>query len=695
MAQPHDINRLLVEHGEFLRRLARQLVGTPGADDAVQDTWLAALRQPPHRINKPRQWLSTVLRHSIRSGLRAQGRRRRREEIQARLRHAPEPSLELERTEIVERVARAVRGLSRVNREVIALRFYEGLPPREIARRMGIPVETAKSRQQRALRELRLELEREGGDDWRVGIATCLGIGTSAQKGTLAMASAGFSVRLSVVIAALLLVAGVSIAVLYGEALESEDEGVHSGAAYHAPLTDIEQGTRPELAASGKGRLAPDHDRVSVRPSPAREALPSPHLVARAPAVLVGRVIDGDEQEPIPEALVVLRVPAEDMQCARLNPDATRARAWTDPRGEFRIEVDLEHGASSASIDATAAGYGSLYGPYNCGGAAESRVSLKPGRETHVTIRLRPHLYVAGTVVDDLGDPVPGVTVTASDTDDDSTAYIAFAKTDQQGRFEVFDFESEGRRRANLTFEHREYLETAVPDCRKLAVEERASLRIVMHRGLRVEGTVWDAHGSPAPGVLIEVLSSASQRLTAGRADKGGNFVIEGVPRGLVRYRAIDIERQQKASMEAELHADSSGLDIEMKQLELPPAKSHTLLDLGFVTISPALRSAYELTDRSGVMVQKGSSASGFMRLGGLRSGDCMLSVGGQDISTVEEAVGAILKSLKDGQDSVNEVRVVYLFRRESGAGSMTTSMILSDQHVRELRAWLAAEREK
>lgn len=56
---PVDTSELLA-HATWLRRLARSLV-REGADDLVQDTWVAALRRPPDGERSVRPWLRTVL----------------------------------------------------------------------------------------------------------------------------------------------------------------------------------------------------------------------------------------------------------------------------------------------------------------------------------------------------------------------------------------------------------------------------------------------------------------------------------------------------------------------------------------------------------------------------------------------------------------------------------------------------------
>ena len=49
-------------------------------------------------------------------------------------------------------------------RSTVALRFFEDLPPRKVAARMGVPVNTVRSRLRRALASMRLELDREFSD---------------------------------------------------------------------------------------------------------------------------------------------------------------------------------------------------------------------------------------------------------------------------------------------------------------------------------------------------------------------------------------------------------------------------------------------------------------------------------------------------------------------------------------------------
>ncbi|MCK6461952.1 MAG: RNA polymerase sigma factor, partial [Planctomycetes bacterium] len=153
----------LLEDQAWLRGLARSLVRDPSlADDLVQEGWLRALTNPPAR--HVRSWWRAVLtRRAI--DLRREAARRQAREERAPAPEAPSDDL-LERVELQEAVAHAVRGLPEPYRGAILLRHFEGLPPRTIAKRLGIPVETVRTHLKRAHGMLRDRLDRERRD-WK------------------------------------------------------------------------------------------------------------------------------------------------------------------------------------------------------------------------------------------------------------------------------------------------------------------------------------------------------------------------------------------------------------------------------------------------------------------------------------------------------------------------------------------------
>jgi RNA polymerase sigma-70 factor (ECF subfamily) len=155
----------LAAHAGFVRRLALDIVrDEQTADDVVQETFLAALRSPPRDGSRPRAWLARVAKNIAISFRRRDTRRTRRETLAPR--RAPEPSAAelVSRLEIQRRVVDAVLALEEPFRYAVLLRYFEGLPLREVARRTATPAETVRVRLRRARERLRRTLDdREGG----------------------------------------------------------------------------------------------------------------------------------------------------------------------------------------------------------------------------------------------------------------------------------------------------------------------------------------------------------------------------------------------------------------------------------------------------------------------------------------------------------------------------------------------------
>lgn len=163
----------LLGHAGWVRGLARSLVQDDAtADDLVQDVWTQALHTPPDDRGSARPWLATVLRNLARDRGRTGGRRRRREERVARSEAVADTATVVARAETHRRLVEAVMALPEPYRETVLLRYFEGLPPRTVAERMDVPVETVRTRTRRALERLRTRLDTgEGGRDaWRAAL---------------------------------------------------------------------------------------------------------------------------------------------------------------------------------------------------------------------------------------------------------------------------------------------------------------------------------------------------------------------------------------------------------------------------------------------------------------------------------------------------------------------------------------------
>ena len=144
-----------------LRRLATALTAQPAAaDDLVQDTWVAALQQPPKDDRPVGPWLRTVLRRRRVSALRARGRRDHYErlaaEADATASDAPD------RLQLMRELLDHVQALPPTDRELVVLRYLDGLSAAECAVRLGRPASTIRTQTQRALQRLRRRLDDDG-----------------------------------------------------------------------------------------------------------------------------------------------------------------------------------------------------------------------------------------------------------------------------------------------------------------------------------------------------------------------------------------------------------------------------------------------------------------------------------------------------------------------------------------------------
>lgn len=163
-----EFSRLVDLHLDSGFRLASVVLGDPvEAEDATHDAAVLAWRgfgtlRDPKRFE---QWFCRIVLNVCRDRLR---QRRRRpieslpdeEDGRAELR-APDQAAGILTRDALDR---AFVRLEPDQQIVVALRFYSDLTVDEMARRLGIPAGTVKSRLHHALRRLRAEMDRQG---WR------------------------------------------------------------------------------------------------------------------------------------------------------------------------------------------------------------------------------------------------------------------------------------------------------------------------------------------------------------------------------------------------------------------------------------------------------------------------------------------------------------------------------------------------
>lgn len=162
-ADAEALRALADAHSAAVWRYVVHLTGNhTGADDVVQETLLRAWRSPAILAQPPettRAWMFTVARHLVIDEVRSARKRHELTTDELPERAARDRTDALFETLLVEE-ALATIGLD--HRAVIVHSYYGGRSVAEVARELGIPEGTVKSRLHYGLRALRLALQEKG-----------------------------------------------------------------------------------------------------------------------------------------------------------------------------------------------------------------------------------------------------------------------------------------------------------------------------------------------------------------------------------------------------------------------------------------------------------------------------------------------------------------------------------------------------
>ena len=517
-------------HSGYVRRLARELVFDEHlAADVEQEVWRAALEHEPRDPRAPRAWLRALVRNFAIKAWRGAGRRSAREEHVARGR-APvaTPAEVLEHEEARRRVVQALLALEEPCRDVLIARFFREEEPGAIAKRLGVPVETVRTRQKRGLERLRARLRREGGGDAAWGLALVH---------ALQLEPSGHGPWLRLVLRRL--VEGGLIMETSHKAALAGAATLVLGAAYFV--------TRPagELPQAPATVARPDADATLVALNAAEPNVAVPAVTAsRRASKEAGQVAPQESEQPATGgalSLLVLwsdRTPATGVgvRVACLGSDELTQHpleARTDGDGRIAL-TDLPPG--NVAIEPDRGGYAS--------GAVAA------GAETALEVVIPRGFDVEGRVVDAEGSPVGGAEVLLWRPFRPAFALDPVARSAADGRFRVRSIDP--TRSASLTARADGYAparrhELVAAEAGTLAVE-----LVLPGPGARLAGKVVDEQGNGIADALVlcgpedawapvtERDGSTSQpavgRLV--RTDAAGRFAAAGLPRGPLEARA-------------------------------------------------------------------------------------------------------------------------------------------------------------
>lgn len=509
---------------EAVRRLARRLVdGWHDAEDVVQDTCAEAIAHPAPSGVALRVWMRGIVRNIAARRHRSTSRRVARE-VEYRSRQpttTPSTDSVVVRAAEHRRVVDAVLALDEPYRETLLLRYFENLAPRHAAERLGVPVETVRTRTTRALERLRRELVAQRGGDRRASWAALAAlVQDGSSRSTVPGVAAAGALVMSGKFAGTLAVLAVAVILWFASRGGSEP-----------PRPKREPETTPVAA------------RVSL--PVAKESTPSgtPAIVKRAEneqqrtALLSGEVVDADGN-PIDGAEVYVFT-EDTLRTSETTPDTVTVD------GAFELPPFDEPGAV-LRLAAMAEGYGVGYERVRVPLEGESQVEP-------IRLRLDRLPTIELKILDgDTGEALEGVEVAVRDYVSDVDRIVT-TRSDADGIARVPDFAARSSNEALISLRLDGYRPIRRFEYRKpgtVTWEYRDTVYLFRGDGLTVR--VVDRSGAPVAGVTVEAFGGASSRflleadlrpfivdrkpLGGGTTDERGEVRLESVVLGESMY---------------------------------------------------------------------------------------------------------------------------------------------------------------
>ncbi len=448
---------LLLEHSEFLAALSARLVSSGAdAEDLLQETWLSALRHPPADAGAVRAWLAKVVRNHARQQHRSRRRRAAREQWVARDEGLPSTDDIVARENARRAVVDSLSELAEPYRSTLLLRFYEDLPPRDVAARLGVPVETVRTRLKRGLALLRENLDRRNGGDRSAWTSALLPLAL----GELPLPSASTSASLTPLTLPFGLLTLLVAALLWGTRDWRSDE-----VAPAAPAPQVAQ-TQAAGDVSGAATLRSAGERGQVR---------------RAYAVRL--VFDDDDG------------PAAGLEASLVRQnDSEPPQAWiSDGEGSAPAELLLAPGDSIRVL------------PSRVSRALELTLDELSLQGEFVELRIARASSARGRVVDGASRPVAGALVwaaapTAALLENGAPSEpLTSAISDASGEFELLELPF------SFYVHAQDGERTLLRGAHVQSREHRAhpDLELRLEQGWLASGRVVDAGGAPLAGVRI------------------------------------------------------------------------------------------------------------------------------------------------------------------------------------------------
>ncbi len=485
-SDPDPVLQALLREERYVRGLAREIAGESAGEDVAQQAWVQALRHGGRDVGQPRSWLGRIVRNVAANFARGESRRRVHEGARAESRMAPSSAELMEREERRRALVACVDKLAGASRDVVWLRYFEGMPPRRIASRLGLSVDQVQGLHRRAMERMRRELDEfaagEGLSGRRAFLLPLIVTGappppTTPWIPTAAIPGALLMSTKSKVVAVAAVVLGIAAFVAWppGDAPPSTPGDSGEPARIEAARGGVEDDDTDDEADV----YAVESERTSVGSSASSEEVETATLRVRAFHEFGGTRAPADGV-----TVFVGRRGADHADAIRARTDATGSAKFTGlAAGAFLVWGDRE--------------------------GRWRRVKTELAQTSEVELVFTGGSTLRGVVVDDSDQPVAGASIEVASPGLVGSDPAFAAVTDEEGRFEVLSSPDPCVVCARASGYVASPMQLAWSEGRE-AIEVRIQLA---NAGGVVAGTVFDPSGEPVSNARVKVGAGRLQGL--------------------------------------------------------------------------------------------------------------------------------------------------------------------------------------
>lgn len=499
----------LLENASWLQRLATSLVRDPQlADDMVQQTMIAALEGATDQVSKQRPWLARVLRNKVNANYRSTSRRQIREQKVAVEECGELPHEVIERAEIGKLLTEAVLRLEEPFRTTLLMRYHEDKTPKEIARELGIPAATVRTRVSRGLAKLRREISHELGEDWK-----------ACSPALLAFAGVGGAgaVKSGFLFTAGLLLLCLSVVVFTVQPWNQDALPPSQDVAL--PSTGENESLNQALLDLNEPALDSNWD---IQREPMQATSPAPGKDSSSVITLRGRCVAKESGQPLSECRIEIW---GDYRMQHLNK-SNESTSWdnpspiiTDETGRFEFELTIPNRNLQLTLLIKREGRLQRRGVWN-------QLASPIASSDFGDVALEWGTILTGRILNERGQPIVRASVSFDSLFDQSLTslseevYLGTGSNDN-GEFRLGSALPPGLR--NFKIQAKGYLLTG-PDY--FVVKEGQSthhLDLIVKAMPYIEGVLHYANGTPVHKAIVQALTGPGWTATD-RTDESGKF---------------------------------------------------------------------------------------------------------------------------------------------------------------------------